>query len=157
MSWERTTKSFIDLFHGVQRGDYNLDPEHQRDVVHDDTWQSGIINSALGIGDIPQVYFHKVVYEDGSSCMESLDGKQRCSAICRFLNNKYKFKPNAKVWDVNQSIVGKSYQQLTQPEKQRVDRCVIECKVYSETLTPELIGNSSYKGKKQKKLVSGNN
>ena len=130
MSWIRITVTFIDLFLSVERNDYELNPEHQRDVVHDDIWQSGIINSALSIGDIPQVYFHTVIKEDGSSIRESLDGKQRCMSIIRFIDNKYKFNPKSIVWDINQNMVGKYYKDLTPVDKQKVDRCKIDCKIY---------------------------
>jgi hypothetical protein len=155
MLWLRITVTFIDLFLSVERGDYNLNPEHQRDVVHDDTWQSGIINSALGIDDIPQVYFHTTILEDGSSTRESLDGKQRCMSIVRYLENKYIFNPITIIKEENESLVGKLYSELSPVEKQKIDRCTIDCKIYTQTLTPIEIGEFFLQRQECKKTSFG--
>ena len=155
MLWLRITVTFIDFVSSVLRGEYDLDPEHQRDVVHDDVWQSGIINSALEIDDIPQVYFHTVEREDGTSTRESLDGKQRCTSIIRFLYNEYKFSPNTQVKEENEDIIGKFYNELSPVDKQKIDRCTIDCKIYTKTLNPVEIGEFFLQRQECKKTSFG--
>jgi hypothetical protein len=82
-----------DLRCGINSGKYDLNPEHQREVVHNDTWKSKIIQSIIKYGNIPPLYFHMCAAEDGEEEFkyESLDGKQRCTAIFEFLENKLKY------------------------------------------------------------------
>lgn len=83
-----------DLREGIKSGKYDLNPEHQREVVHDDKWKSKIIQSIIKYGNIPPIYFHMCAMEDGKEGFkyESLDGKQRCTAIFEFIENKLKYQ-----------------------------------------------------------------
>ena len=61
---------------------YNLNPEHQRHVLHNDLWKSNIIMSLFTFKDTPAVYFHETTDDEyPGNVYESLDDKQRCSAI----------------------------------------------------------------------------
>ena len=84
--------SVSDFVNSVQRGKYDLNPLHQREVVHGDSWQSKIIDSVMSGKPLGSPEFDTVKNEVGLSIYRSLDGKQRLSAIVRFLNNQYSFK-----------------------------------------------------------------
>ena len=83
MSWQ----SYHD---NIERDEYIINPEHQRDVVHDNNWQSDIISSAVEFGLIPEVIYHPVTTKDGIIKHENIDGKQRSASIMRFMNNELK-------------------------------------------------------------------
>jgi hypothetical protein len=88
--------SVSDFTNSVKRGKYDLNPLHQREVVHGDSWQSKIVESVLLGKPLGSPEFDTVQNEIGLSIFRSLDGKQRLSAIDRFINNKYKFKVDIK-------------------------------------------------------------
>lgn len=92
LQWKKAEKTFGDLYTQVKSNHLNLDPEHQRDVVHDDKWKSNVLHSQIYDGDIPDVYFHPVSLPNGVQRYDSLDGKQRSSAIYEYLDDKYKYK-----------------------------------------------------------------
>jgi hypothetical protein len=70
----------------------DLNPTHQRGLVHPRKWQEGIIGSIFVIKMIPPVYFHQVVREDdGRYVKENIDGKQRLTAILHYCDNEYKY------------------------------------------------------------------
>ena len=75
---------------GIRSKSIDLDPEHQRGLVHSRKWQEGIIGSIFVIKMIPPVYFHTVF--DGERYVdESVDGKQRLTAILHYCNNEFKY------------------------------------------------------------------
>jgi hypothetical protein len=80
-----------DLALQIKQGLLSLDPDHQRNVTHDNQWKSQILHSQIYERDIPDVYFHPCENEDGSRRYDSLDGKQRCSAIVDYIENKYSY------------------------------------------------------------------
>ena len=84
--------SVSDFVNSVKRGKYDLNPLHQREVVHGDTWQSKVVESVLLGKPLGSPEFDTVKNEFGLSIFRSLDGKQRLSAIFRFVNNQYTFK-----------------------------------------------------------------
>jgi len=137
--WTTLHVPLVDFATQNGRGDWVLDPEHQREVVHNDTWKSGIINSALKMGDIPQVYFHTVTDEKGLSVYESLDGKQRCTAIVEFIENKYPFNPDTKVLDTHIECVGKTLDEFPPLVRQQLQRVRLSCKILTRTMTLEEI------------------
>jgi len=85
--WERRTTSLSQFARDIDEDLYNLDPEHQRDVVHNERWQGNIITSFIQFNDVPAVRFHAKPNQDGTRTFESLDGKQRCMAIYNFMTN----------------------------------------------------------------------
>ena len=94
IQWKKEDKTFEDLRTQIQQGRFNLDPEHQRHVVHNDKWKSEVLHSQIYHGDIPDVYFHPSEQENGTRRYDSLDGKQRCSAIFDYLNDDFSYKMN---------------------------------------------------------------
>jgi hypothetical protein len=86
-----SAKTFVDQ---VQDLTYDLNPEHQRDVVHNDAWQSEVVKYLMDGKPLGCPEFDTVLDQDGIPKYRSLDGKQRCSAIVRFMTNQYPFKSN---------------------------------------------------------------
>ena len=109
----------------------------------------------MEIDDIPQVYFHTVVNSDGTSTRQSLDGKQRCTSIIKFINNEFVFNPPTLVKEENSNMIGKFYKDLSPVDKQRVDRCTIDCKIYTQTLSEEEIGDFFLQRQECKKTSFG--
>ena len=77
--------SVSDFTNSVKRGKYDLNPLHQREVVHGNSWQSKIVESVLLGKPLGSPEFDTVQNEIGLSIFRSLDGKQRLSAIDRFI------------------------------------------------------------------------
>lgn len=77
-------------------GIYDLDPEHQRNVVHNSKWQSSVVKSILTGMPLGSPEFDTCVHvsgpKTGCSYHRSLDGKQRLSSIFRLVNNQYKME-----------------------------------------------------------------
>lgn len=145
-NWITQDKTFDDLVSAVNKsGVFKMDPEHQRDVVHNKKWQNGIIVSALTHGDVPQVYFHTVIEEDGSVKYESLDGKQRVSAIVNFMTNEFKFSYDVASDDGKYAelgvLNGKKYIDFPPAMKSKIENCTLSVKIYkSEMSNSEITG-----------------
>ena len=90
ITWNDQTVSFGYFASQVGAGRIDLDPAHQRGVVHDTEWQSLVLHSGIVEGDIPEVYFHE---RGDTKIWESLDGKQRSSAVVGYLRD-YPNTPN---------------------------------------------------------------
>ena len=86
--------SVSEFINSVKRGKYDLNPLHQREVVHGDSWQSKVVESVMSGKPLGSPEFDTVKSNGGLSIYRSLDGKQRLSAIVRFINNEYTFKVN---------------------------------------------------------------
>jgi hypothetical protein len=115
---------------------YNLDPEHQRDVVHDKEWMSGIVQSAIITKNIPAVYFHKVHKDDGLYTYESLDGKQRCSAVVLYINDCYRYTNR-----IPEEMYNRKYSELSPVLKQTVNSSILDMLLYQGTMTEQQIEN----------------
>jgi len=80
------------FYDDIIRGDeYDLDPSHQRKIVHNNKWRSEVIKSLLKGMPIGQPEFDTQVKSNGLTIKRSIDGKQRCLAPIMFLNNEYKY------------------------------------------------------------------
>lgn len=138
-NWTTIQTTLADFTAQYNRGEWVLDPEHQRDVVHDNTWKSDIINSGVKIGDIPQVYFHTQTDETGLRFYESLDGKQRCTAFTQFLNDEFKFKPDTSILDQHKECKGKKFSEFHPLVRQQLAQTQISCKIFNRAMTDEEI------------------
>lgn len=93
------------LIQQIDKGILNINPPHQRDVVHDNNWKADIISSVFQTGCIPETFWHPSpgqLYH-----WDSVDGKQRCSAFVDYYHNRFK-------WD------GMFFQELPQMMKCRI-------------------------------------
>ena len=151
IKWEKKDKSFSDLHSQIKDGKYNLDPEHQRQVVHNDKWKSNVIHSAIYDGDIPDVYFHPVNLSNGTRQYDSLDGKQRKMAICDFFNNKFKYTNNEPA-----CMKGRYFKDLS-PSMQCFlkDDCSITIRIANRTLSNNEIESFFQKRQETKKTNIG--
>ena len=134
-SWSPRTVGFKNFYNDCKEGLYDLNPSHQRQVVHSVQWKGDIIKSALQFNDIPLVRFHQVKQSDGRVKWESLDGKQRCSAIIEYLDNQYEIQFTWIGWPEKKI----KYKDLPADKKQRIDELSLDMKLLSETLSYEEI------------------
>lgn len=72
-----------------QVGKYNFEPPYQRRSVWTDEKQSYFIDSILRNFPIPPIFLHRKIDSDsGRMTFDVIDGKQRLTAIARFINNE---------------------------------------------------------------------
>lgn len=68
---------------------YNFEPPYQRRSVWTDEKQSYFIDSILRNFPIPPIFLHRKIDPDnGRMTFDVIDGKQRLTAIARFINNE---------------------------------------------------------------------
>jgi len=120
----------------IKKGNFILDPPHQRKVVHSVNWKRGIISSLMGEApaDIPALRWHPVKGRNGKKIRVSLDGKQRLTAITEFKANRFKWR--GKYYE------HKDLTSLSPEERNCIDDFKIINKTTNRTLTPEEILNS---------------
>jgi len=160
MHWRSIDISFINFKRDHEDGIYILDPPHQRNVVHNDDWKSGIIESGLTIKDIPTVYFHTVkkMNNDGELVerYESLDGKQRCHAIYDFLKEgtsempAYRYKLRKPEW-----LHNKYFRELSGEHAHNVKNCELHVKILTREMSKEEIGKFFAKRQEAKNTTLG--
>ena len=133
-TWETLNVCFRNFNQDYVTGAYNLEPEHQRGVVHNIKWKQGIIRSSCEYNDIPPVRFHTRFMENGTQTLESLDGKQRCMAILGFMKDEFGvFFPEL---GYNNE---KTYSELNLAERQFIDNRTLDIKITRSTLTNDEI------------------
>ena len=155
--WKTETKTFNDLHSQICSGLFNLDPQHQRNVVHNDDWKSNIIHSVVYDQDIPDVYFHPCMLPDGTLRNDSLDGKQRCSAIVDFLNGKFKYANNEPYNENGTPLWKGKYFSELMPGVQSFlkNECSIKVRIATRMLLPDEIESFFQKRQETKKTVAG--
>ena len=89
--WENLSLSYSSFHHEISRGKWDLNPPHQREIIKPDEWYKDIITSNLVFGNVPDVYFHPVKQPNGTVIFQSIDGKQRCTAVVFLLDSKYTY------------------------------------------------------------------
>ena len=84
------TNISIASFHEQNQLDkYNFEPPYQRRSVWTDEKQSYFIDSILRNFPIPPIFLHRKIDPDtGRTTFDVIDGKQRLTAIARFINNE---------------------------------------------------------------------
>ena len=101
------------------RGRINLEAEYQRGKVWSKAQQALLIDSILRGFDIPKIFLRKL--PDGSPYLfDVIDGKQRLTAIWRFVNDEFplisKCKPFPKLGDLG----GKRWSELPPEARDRL-------------------------------------
>lgn len=151
IQWKKEDKTFSDLHTQIGNGKFNLDPEHQRHVVHNALWKSEILHSQIYHGDIPDVYFHPTSLPDGTRRYDSLDGKQRCSAIIDYFNDGYKYKNREP-----KCMHNKFYSQLEPVMKSFLsDDCTLTIRIANRPLNENEIQSFFQKRQECKKTTGG--
>ena len=129
--WRDQTVPLDDFTAKILDGSYDLNPEHQRNVVRDIMWKSGIIQSILEEGDIPPIYFHTRWDDDQQIRFESLDGKQRSSAIYEFMSDKYPYTESSP-----EGMRGKKYSEIPTIYQSMLKQFTIPMRICTRTMTP---------------------
>ena len=151
IQWKKEDKTFADICGQIKQNRFNLDPEHQRNVVHNDTWKTDVLHSQIYDGDIPDVYFHPCDAADGSRNYDSLDGKQRCSAIYDYLNDKFKYNNKEP-----KEMYGKYFSKLPDNFKTFLnDDCTITVRIANRSLSNKEIEKFFQKRQNCKKTTGG--
>ena len=127
----------------------DLDPPHQRNVVHNNIWQSGIIESLILGTPIGTPEFDTFRY-NGRNILRSLDGKQRAMAALRYINNKYKFKTTNTLLE---QMNNKLFNELPTQLQDYIMDIPFEIKITKGTLTDNEI-NSHFQKKQETKQTS---
>ncbi len=84
-----TTISIASFHEQNQLGKFNYDPPYQRRSVWTDEKQSYFIDSILRNFPIPPIFLHRKIDPDtGKTNFDVIDGKQRLTAIARFIDNQ---------------------------------------------------------------------
>lgn len=84
-----TTISIAGFHEQNQLGKFNYDPPYQRKSVWTDEKQSYFIDSILRNFPVPAIFLHRKIDPDtGRTSFDVIDGKQRLTAIARFINNE---------------------------------------------------------------------
>ena len=148
--WRKETNTFAYFTSQINNGLYDLKPEHQREVVHTDLWKSEILSSAMFHGDLPDVYFHqkkrnkKMIYE-------SLDGKQRSSAISQYMNNEYAYQLT-----IPTIMKGHLYKDLPSSLQQYLENeCHISVKISNVTLSDAMVEEFFQRRQQNRKTSTG--
>ena len=114
---------------GIDKGDYTLDPPHQRGDIYSDKWKSGVVVSLWHTGFIPPPEFHL----RPGNIRESLDGKQRCLALYQYVSNIYAIKHS----DAPDWLKNKTFEQLDEEEKRQILGVDVTIQLYTREYTPE--------------------
>lgn len=84
-----TTISIASFHEQNQLQKFNFEPPYQRRSVWSDEKQSYFIDSILRNFPIPPLFLHRKIDPDtGKTSFDVIDGKQRLTAIARFINNE---------------------------------------------------------------------
>lgn len=87
---DSTKITISEFFERYKLNKYNFEPRYQRrGDVWDDEKQSFLIDSILKNYPLPPIFLHQRIDEDtGATRYDIIDGKQRLTAIIRFLNGE---------------------------------------------------------------------
>lgn len=97
--------SIFELLRREERGFLVLSPDFQRKNVWDKKQQSELIESILVGIPIPLIY----LFEDENGIRQVIDGKQRITALKRFINNQFALTDISMLPDLK----GKKYQYIS--------------------------------------------
>lgn len=143
---ESTRITISEFYERYQLGKYNFDPEYQRrgDVWSSDK-QSFLIDSILKNYPMPPIFLHQVIDSStGATKYNVIDGKQRLSAILKFISNEVELPSDFDVGAFGDSrLNGKKFMDLEgnlQDFKMQFWRYVLSVE-YIETADIDVINN----------------
>jgi hypothetical protein len=108
------SRTVHDVLRRIERGDYIMDPDFQRDFVWTEDKQSKLIESVLMRIPLPVFYFAE--NEDGKHVV--VDGLQRITTLDRFVNNQFRLR----LRDAPE-LNGKRFDDLPVKLRNRIEDC----------------------------------
>lgn len=110
-----STNMSIASFHEQnQSGKFNYNPPYQRQSVWTDEKQSYFIDSILRNFPIPPIFLHRKIDDNtGRTSFDVIDGKQRLTAIARFIENEIPAANEYGTGDADSPIDGKYFSDLS--------------------------------------------
>lgn len=143
---ESTKITISEFYERYQLKKYNFNPEYQRrgDVWSDEK-QSFLIDSILKNYPMPPIFLHQVIEpQTGATKYNVIDGKQRLSAILKFINNEVDLPSDYDVGAFGDSrLNGKKFEDLSgelQEFKMQFWRYILSVE-YIETGDIDVINN----------------
>lgn len=111
---DTNTISIASFWENYLLGKYDFDPPYQRKSVWTEEKQSFLIDSVLRNFPIPPIFLHqKIDNASGKTRYELIDGKQRLTALVRFINNEIPCSSElAEEGDEGDDISGKYFSDL---------------------------------------------
>lgn len=146
-------RSVRTLFDEISQGEIDMNPPHQRDEdVHNATWKSEVIWSLLKGMPIGEPEFDTVINPDGTTCLRSLDGKQRTMAIIGYLKGDYKYCHPDKT---PKAMMKKTFDEIPEAWKQAIRKSSIAVKICETTLADNEISYHFQKKQSSNKTSTG--
>lgn len=122
--------SIFELLRKEERGVLVLAPDFQRKTVWDKKHQSELIESVLVGIPIPLIY----LFEDENGIRQIIDGKQRITALKRFINNQFALTDLSMLPDLK----GKKYQDISPLLQAKIEDYQLHSYVI-QSPTPEFV------------------
>lgn len=149
-TWTCQNTTIRDIYNGVKEGLYDLNPEHQRNVVHNLDWKKNLIKTIFTTGLIPPTQWHPVISETKGKYFESVDGKQRISTICEYRDNEFGFSIDEK-----KDGIDIKYEDLQKLQQDHFNNFPLHIGICSRKLTNDEKHYSFEKLQKTKKTTLG--
>jgi len=123
-------RTVFDVLRRIEKGNYILDPDFQRDFIWAQDKQSKLIESVLMRIPLPVFY----LAENNDGRMVVVDGLQRLSTFQRFVSNELRLK-----LPLQKELDGKRFQDLSPKLQNRIEDCnlilyLIDAKVPTQAL-----------------------
>lgn len=143
ISWTTESITIRTLLTAFKEDTYDINPPHQRGVVHDQEWKDDLLDSILGpLNAIPETWWHPRNDVTGCEYYESLDGKQRTTTIVAFGEGEIPWR-------------GKMLSELTQQEKNAFYNFKLTHRVANRSLTNDEVARMFQKFQNHKKTTLG--
>ncbi len=124
LTWNNETQTIRGLVDSLDAKEYDINPTHQRNVVHLQEWKDELITSIFQPPNaIPETWWHPVYDTSGKLFYESVDGKQRTSTIYDFYKGLIKWK-------------GRQFSEMNQQDQNEFRSHKLSLRIANRTLTP---------------------
>ena len=139
---DTNTVTIATFYENYLLGKYNFEPPYQRKSVWNEEKQSFFIDSILKNFPIPPIFLHQHIDSSGKSTYDVIDGKQRLSALIRFIKNEISVSNEQAPSDEDSPIAGATFSDLDKLElsgyKKQFWRYAIPIE-YIDTSSPDVI------------------